>query len=233
VLRHRQQGREVPARFMHPKVDAREPNGHCRRRNAMRLIALLLVAMLAAGTAAMAQQGVPPPASPPVAGESKAAAQIRDLPVSLDRIRDGLERIAGPGLLLKKVEDTPTFRVEILERQKVEELLSSLDFKSGPKPPGGIYAYEQQRVLFPAVDNPMAQPYAAFNPGELAVVTAEAAAANLLGAKYIARALKNALRASQEQASRAEVDRAIAQYCAAKPNGGAGIEMCAPRTPSR
>ena len=141
--------------------------------------------------------------------------------------------MATPGFLLKRVEDTPTFRIEILERRKVEELLSTLDFRSGPKPPGGVYAYEQQRMLFPAVDNPLAQPYAAFSPGELAVVTVESAAANMIGAKYVAKALKHAFRSYQEEAARAEVERAIAEYCSSKPNGGAGIEMCAQPATSR
>jgi hypothetical protein len=47
------------------------------------------------------------------------------------------------------VQDTPTFRVEIRERQKIEALLATLDFKSGPAPPGGLYAYEQQRSCSP------------------------------------------------------------------------------------
>jgi hypothetical protein len=140
--------------------------------------------------------------------------------------------MATPGFLLKRVEDTPTFRIEILERRKVEELLSTLDFKSGPKPPGGVYAYEQQRMLFPAVDNPLAQPYAAFSPGELAVVTAESLAGNM-GARYVAKALKNAFRSYQVEAARAEVEKAIAEYCSSKPNGGAGIEMCAQPATSR
>ncbi len=194
----------------------------------MRLMALLLTAALG-GRAVTAQQAGPsPPAAPAPTQPDATPAATPDPPVSLGRIRDGLARSATPGLLLKDVQDTPTFRLEILERRKIEELLSTLDFKSGPKPPGGIYAYEQNRMLFPAVDNPLAQPYAAFNVGELAVVSAESVAEKLLGAKYVAKALKNAFRSSQQQAARAEVERAIAEYCASKPNGGAGIEMCAP-----
>jgi len=199
----------------------------------MRFMALLLAATLA-GHAGAAQQATPsPPAAPASTEPAPAPAATRDLPVSLVKIRDGLARPAAPGFLLKGVEDTPTFRIEILERRKIEELLSTLDFKSGPKPPGGVYAYEQQRMLFPAVDNPLVQPYAAFSPGELAVVTAESAATNMLGAKYVAKALKNAFRSYQVEAARAEVERAIAEYCSSKPNGGAGIEMCAQPATSR
>jgi hypothetical protein len=36
------------------------------------------------------------------------------------------------------------------------------------------------------------------------------------------------------QAARAEVERAIAEYCAGKENGGAGIQICEPpATPPR
>ena len=134
----------------------------------MRLIALLLTATLI-GPAAAAQTAKPSstPSAPSPDADAKAAAD-RDLPVSLGKIRDALERAAAPGFLLKNVQDAPTFRIEIRERQKIEELLGTLDFKAGPTPPGGVYAYEQQRVMFPAVDNPLAQPYAAFNQTELA-----------------------------------------------------------------
>jgi hypothetical protein len=199
----------------------------------MRLMALLLTATLAGHAVTAQQAGPSPPAAPRSTEADATPAETRDLPVSLAKIRDGLARVVPPGLLLKDVQDTPTFRLEILERRKIEELLSTLDFKSGPKPPGGIYAYEQNRMLFPAVDNPLVQPYAAFNVGELAVVSAESVAENLLGAKYVAKALKNAFRSHQEEAARAEVERAIAEYCSSKPNGGAGIEMCAPPAASR
>jgi hypothetical protein len=189
----------------------------------MEMMVLLFTGMLA-GSAGIAQQGQPLPPAPAAPSADAKPAAIHDLPVSLDKIRDGLGRVTTPGLLLKGVEDTPTFRVEIMERRKIEELLSTLDFNGGPKPPGGIYAYEQQRILFPPVDYPFTPP--------LVVVSAETAA-NLIGGNYVAKALKNAFRTSQQQADRAEVERAIAKYCAAKPNGGQGIELCAPTPASR
>jgi hypothetical protein len=152
--------------------------------------------------------------------------------VSLGKIRDALERASAPGFLLRNVQDTPVFRIEIRERQKIEELLGTLDFKAGPTPPGGVYAYEQQRVMFPAVDNPLAQPYAAFNQTELAIVAAQSAVSSML-AKYVVKGLKDAYRANQLQAARAEVDRAIAEYCAGKENGGAGIQLCEPPSAAR
>ena len=198
----------------------------------MRLIALLFTATLV-GSAAAAQPAKPspPPSSASSDADAKAAAE-RDLPVSLGKIRDALERASASGVLLKNVQDTPTFRIEIRERQKIEALLATLEFKSGPSPPGGVYAYEQQRVMFPPVDNPLAQPYAAFSPTELLVVGAQAGASSML-ANYVAKGLKAAYRTNQLQAARDEVERAIAEYCAGKENGGAGIQICEPRAASR
>jgi len=194
----------------------------------MRLIALLLTSMLM-GPAAAAQ--TPTSSSPPAAASSDADAKTaaeRDFPVSLGKIRDALERAsAPPGFLLKNVQDTPLFRIEIRERQKIEELLGTLDFKAGPTPPGGVYGYEQQRVMFPPVDNPLAQPYAAFDQTQLAIVGAQSAVSSMV-ARYVAKGLKDAYRAHQLQTARAEVDRAIAEYCAGKENGGAGIQICEP-----
>jgi len=56
--------------------------------------------------------------------DAKTAAD-RDFPVSLGKIRDALERAAASGFLLKNVQDTPLFRIEIRERQKIEELLET------------------------------------------------------------------------------------------------------------
>jgi len=197
------------------------------------MIALLLTAMLI-GPAASAQTATSSPSPSPASSDVDAkTAADRDFPVSLGKIRDALERAAASGFLLKNVQDTPLFRIEIRERQKIEELLGTLDFKAGPTPPGGVYAYEQQRVMFPAVDNPLAQPYAAFSQSELAMVAATSALSSTL-AKYVAKGLKDAYRAHQLQTARTEVDRAIAEYCAGKENGGAGIQLCdPPASPAR
>lgn len=173
---------------------------------------------------AWAQQGQSPSSASPSSDADAKPASTLDLPVSLGRIRDALERPSS-GLLLKRLSDEPHFRVEILERRKIEALLATLDFKSGPTPPGGVYGYEQQRLVFPSVDNPLAQPYAAFNQGQLLTILVE----NLAG-KYLAgRAFESITKAQRERAeaaARREVDEAIAEYCGSKPSGGAGIQLC-------
>jgi hypothetical protein len=175
---------------------------------------LLFTAILAAAPARAGQQ----PAS---SGQDEQTSF--DLPVSLDKIREGLERT--PTLSLRDVDERPTFRVQILERQKIEELLSTLDFKSGPTPAGGIYWNEVQRQMWPAVENPLRQPYAAYSQGELLTILVE----NLVG-KYLAgkavEAISSAERRHAEAAARDEVQQAIHDYCAAQPNRGAGIQIC-------
>jgi hypothetical protein len=179
----------------------------------MRLCVLLVTAILAA-PAAWAQSSV----------EDQAEGSAPSLPVSLDKIREGLE--TTPVLSLRTLNEQPTFTVMIRERQKIEELLASIDFKSSsPSPAGGLYAYEQQRVMFPAVDHPLVQPYAAFSQPELLTILAENLAGKYLAGKAM-QSITNAERARAEAAAREEVRAAVADYCAAQPDAGAGILIC-------
>jgi hypothetical protein len=100
-----------------------------------------------------------------------------------------------------------------------------LNFKTGPTPAGGIYMAEQQRVMFPSVDNPLVQPFAAFNQGELLTILVE----NLVG-KYLAGravdSISRAERARAEAAAKEEVRTAVEEYCNAQANAGAGLAIC-------
>jgi len=196
----------------------------------MRLILVLFTAMLTAGAALAAQ--VPASSKPDAAlpGADGSCEQPPDspetgLPVSLDKIRDALQQ--PPAQALRGLNEIPNFKVEIHERPKVslDDLIKSLDFKAGPVPAGGVYAHEQQRQMFNPTDHPLQQPYAAFSQSELLTVLVE----NLVG-KYLAgkavNAVTSAERAHAEAAAREEVHRAIAEYCSAQPNHGAGIDIC-------
>lgn len=195
----------------------------------MRLSALLFTAILTAAPAWAAQAR--PPSTPESSSPQKDAPQPSDLnlPVSVDKIREALQRPA-PSLSLRTLDEGTTFRVQIFEHQKIEELLASLNFKTTPAPGGGLYGYEQQRQMFPAVDNPLRQPYAAFNQPELLTILIE----NLVGRYFAGRAINaisNAERARAEASAREEVHAAVAQYCNAQPHAGAGLQICdtAPR----
>jgi hypothetical protein len=192
----------------------------------MRFTALALVAIVGtiSGTSG-AQEASPTPAENRTATspeQDATPAPPLSLPVSLDRIKQQLAH--PPAHQLRGLDDRPTFNVEVQDHHKLEDLLASLDFKSGPKPAGGIYANEMQRVQFPSVDNPLQQPYAAFNQPELATIIVE----NLVGKYLLGRALDsitNAERARVENAAKDEVRQAISDYCAAQPNR-ASLTLC-------
>lgn len=182
----------------------------------MRLLLLLLASMLVAGPAA-AQEGKP--SSAPSAEDAKPSG-----PVSLERIREGLS--TGPSkLTLSALEKPPDFKVEVQERHHLEEILATLDFKTGPVPAGGLYMYEQLRQLSNPVDRPLAQPYAAFSPGELITIAVENLVAKYLGGR-LGDAVTNAERERAETDARREVTGAIEKYCAADPERAKRLSIC-------
>jgi len=188
----------------------------------MRLSALLFTVFLAA---APAQAQTPKPSPPPDAPVPAASSDENELnlPVSLDKIKGALEQT--PTISFRSIDERPTFRVMIRERQKLDELLATLKYKAGPTPAGGVYNYEMQRQWFPPVDNPLSQPYAAFNQPELLTILIENLVGHYLGGKAI-NAISAAERAHAEAAARAEVRQAVSEYCSAQPNAGAGILIC-------
>jgi len=173
---------------------------------------------------AAAQEPAPSPAGDPSSSQQHSG----NLPVSLSKIRGALE--TTPLLSLSTIDERPTFRVEIQERQKLEELLATMKFKPEPVPAGGIYMAEQNRIMFPSVDNPLRQPLAAFNQPELLTILVENLVGKYLGGKAL-NSISNAERAHAEAAAKEEVRAAVSQYCTAQPNNGAGIQIC--ETPVR
>ena len=185
----------------------------------MRLLALLFTATLFASPARAQQTLV----SPPDESSSPAQDGTTALPVSITKIREALA--TAPIVPLRALDETPTFRIQIKERQKIDELLATLNFKAGPVPAGGLYMAEQNRIMFPSVDNPLRQELAAFNQGELFTILLENVIGKYLGGPAL-RSISKAERAHAEAAARDEVSAAIAQYCNAQPNAGTGITMC-------
>ncbi len=161
----------------------------------------LLVALLFVASPAFAGQAQPP--------EPSETAPL-NLPVSLDKIREALLQPAPEPLKGLTVADVPTFRVDITEPQRFEDLLSTIRFEApGPQVAGGVDAYDQYRRLFPSIDNPLVQPYAAFSAGQVITLGAEA-----LIEKYVvekmAQVVGAALREQAERGAREEVARALA-----------------------
>jgi len=85
--------------------------------------------------------------------------------------------------------------------------------------------YEQQRQMFNPVDHPLVQPFAAFSQGELLTILIENLVGKYLGGKAM-DAISKSERARAEAAAREEVRVAVDQYCNARPNAGAGIQIC-------
>ena len=202
----------------------------------MRLLSLLFTAILMASPS-LAQQAQPSASQESSSVGQDTVAQYKkdtkhdkdgkdrelNLPVSLDKIREGLQQT--PAISLRSLDERPTFRVQILERQKIEELLSTLNFKTGPTPAGGLYMAEQQRLMFNPVDRPLMQPYSAFGQGQLLAILFENLVGRYLGGK-VGTAISKAERAHAEANAREEVRAAVAQYCNAQPNLGVGIQIC-------
>ena len=184
----------------------------------MRLLALVLTATMVAPPGGAQQAPAPPTADSP----SPAQDEVK-LPVSLSKIREALE--AAPLHPLRTLDETPTFRIQIREKQKLEELLATLKFKPVPVPAGGTKMAEQNRIMFPWVDNPERQQFGAFNQSELLTILIENLVGKYLGGKAI-NAISKAERASAEAAAKEEVRSAVAQYCSAQPGNGAGVQIC-------
>ena len=192
----------------------------------MRLPALLFTATLLASPAAAQPPAASSRPETPETEDSQDPAtrpEERTLPVSVSKIREALE--APPLLSLRTLDERPLFRIQIQERQRLEELLATLNYKAGPVPAGGVYMAEQNRIMFPPVDNPLRQQYGAFNQSELLTILIE----NLVG-KYLAGKAMNAASKSERSkavaAAKDEVRSAVAQYCGSQPNAGAGIQIC-------
>jgi len=176
-------------------------------------LALLVVTVIALGAPALAQE---PVVSPNAAEKSPAGDAAADtLPVSLGRIREGLNKPPDAGL--RNLDVKADFSIQVAEQRHIDAIMSKLDFTSGPAPAGGLYAYEQHRQLFKPSSRPLQQPYAAYSGGEFFTIAIE----NLLRA-YLGDKLKSGLatrsRARDEAGAREEVDQAVADYCASRPD---------------
>jgi hypothetical protein len=199
----------------------------------MRVPGLLFTAILAsvpgfAGQSASAER----PASSGTTDQRSGT----EATVSLEKIRERLRQPAPEhplrGLHEQAAQEAVHFRVQVEERRKIEELLSTLDFKAGPTPAAGVYGAEMQRIQHPPSDQPLMQPYAAFSTSELLTIAIE----NLVG-KYLAgravEAVTAAERARADAAARQEVADAMAEFCGAQPNRGVGLESCTVAPASR
>jgi hypothetical protein len=192
----------------------------------MRLIAQVVTMILASGPIYAQQPS--PSALASSAQDGTKDQQTKDdgrgnldLPVSLDKIREALAQPPPAADLLKGLNEQPTFRLEVRERQRFEELMKNIKFEgSGPVVAGGRDNYEQLQRNFPRIDNPRVQPYGAFTTGEILTLGVEAIVAKYVAQK-MAHVFSDVLRAQAEREAREEVARALAGFWAAQPAGQA------------
>lgn len=177
----------------------------------MRLI-LLLVTVMALGSTVGAQE----PAVAAGAGNPSSVQGGGAADASLERIREGLAKPLDQ-TLLHSLDAPPDFTMRIEEQAHIDQIMQKLDFKSGPAPAGGLYGFEQQQRLFNPTSRPLQQPYAAFSGGELITIAIE----NLMG-RYLGRRVLDSMSAAErshaEGEARKEVDQAVAEYCAQRPD---------------
>jgi hypothetical protein len=183
-----------------------------------------LVTMIVLSVAVSAQQ--PQPSTPsaqasPAQDGTKRQEPAKEgdlaLPVSLEKIREALAQ-PPPTEVLKGLNEQPTFRLEVLERQRFEQLMDKIKFETGgPVVAGGRDAYDQQQRLFPRIDNPRLQPYGAFSTGEILTLGVEAVVAKYVAQK-MAHVFSDVLRAQAEREAREEVARSLAAFWAAQPS---------------
>jgi len=147
--------------------------------------------------------------------QDKGASGL-DVPVSLDKIRGALAQ--QPAEALKGLNEQPTFRLEVEEHQRFEQLMDKIRFDGGggPEVAGGRANFDMQRLLFPPVDNPLLQPYAAFSTSQVLTLAAEALAEKLVTGK-MAHVFSDMLRAQAEREAREEVARNLASFQVALP----------------
>ena len=197
-------------------VDRQAPVGGVQKTH-MRLI-LLLVGGILATTTAVAQ-----PSQPSSSASTPQDATAADLPVSLDRIRELLSRAPVESVLLG-LDRQPDFKVTVEERRFLKDILESLDVKTAPAPPGGLYAHEMQQQVWNTRNSPLVRPYAAFTSGELAQVSLTSILGSIV-AKYLTHKVLNLSRTEAEQLAREDVRRAIDEYCSGRPDRSF-IEIC-------
>ena len=106
------------------------------RARALPLVVILMTTTVAARQDRGRRQRRPPHPTRRRVATSPAGGS----PVSLDRIRKALDR--PPLFPVQAPIDQPLFRVDVQQRNRLQDILSTLDFSSDRRPAGGLYAAE-------------------------------------------------------------------------------------------
>lgn len=173
----------------------------------------LLIAMMVLPAGVWAQTAPAEPAAPArtpsSAGATAEQASEAELPVSLDRIREGLER---PDTLARAAAraDRPTFRVDIEGKlPSFAEFIGEGESLSGPAPYGGMTHNEFLSMVTP----PQVRSFGASTNGDLLQVLATSllSALAVQGASSAIARIPSFIRSARERAAREEVRQVLAE----------------------
>jgi hypothetical protein len=155
---------------------------------------------------------------PPPATQSRDSRKPTpdELGVSLDRVKFALAQAQPPQLRIKP--GAPTFRVQIVERQRpwLLNFQESLKTPWAPVPSGGSDYYEFMKMVMP----PQAQPFGAFSSSELPMAIAESyiAAVWIYGITQAVGSLRDAYRGHVKTQAHDDVRREFEEFLRTHPD---------------
>jgi hypothetical protein len=168
-------------------------------------VLVLLVSGLSAGAFA-AQRTPPPPPPPERPADQPAPVNVDELPISVDRIHEGLQREP----VLNLVPSRPLFRIEVIElRPRWFDV--EIDWTDGRRglPTPSTPAWHGQ--FLGMVTPREAQAFGAFTGTDLLQVMATSLVQGL-ATQAVTSTVRNVLRERREAEARREVDEAIARW---------------------
>jgi hypothetical protein len=176
------------------------------RHSVMAPVLLALLVVLTAHAPAIAQQPdgtTGPEAEAPAA---PAPVNVDELPISVDRIQQGLEREP----VLNLVPSQPVFRVEVIQLRP-RWFDTEIDWTDGRRgmPVPTVPQWHSQFLSM--VTPPQALPFGAFTGVDLLQVMATSLA-QALATKGVAKGVSEAMRERREEDARREVDEAIDRW---------------------
>lgn len=179
----------------------------------MRLGLMLLLALVSAsGASAQSPAAAPVTPEPSPAQQPQTPAAIVDrLPISLEAIKQGIEKAPDAPSSLR-IGPLPTFRVTIYgqRRQLLPDFQETLRQAWQAPIPGGIHNKEVMDLITP----PIMRPFGAFTNGDLAEV-AGTALVNALAGRALYKgytAARGALRGWREERIRQEVEAELEAF---------------------
>jgi hypothetical protein len=164
------------------------------------------------------------PAEPvPQAPAEPSPVNVDELPISVERIQQGLER--EPGLDL--VPSRPVFRVETIQIRP-RWFDAEIDWTDGRRGMPVPTVPQWHSEFLSMVTPPQAQPFGAYTGVDLLQVMATSLA-QALATNAVARGVRDAMRERREEDARREVDEAIERWM--RDRGAAGQQDANPPVP--